>query len=218
MSQHEISVRHGHPKRLLTAGKYCDRNIVVEASINVGTKNINKNGTFSAAAEGLDGFSSVSVNIVSGISFGTSEEYTFASRNITTTSYSVSYEYADSVQVVDEVVSLVNPTTKTFASLETIRTLSEKFFQKSGVIYYVPSDANIRQVTVKGAGNATTGYKVVGNVQKVTADVGATFGTKEITANGTYAAADDGVDGYESVKVNVPLPQITKQGNVLVIR
>lgn len=218
MSQHEISVKNGSPKRLFTAGKYCDRDIVVSADVSLGTKNINKNGTFSAAAEGLDGFSSISVNIVSGVSFGTSEEYTFATRGLTTTQYSASYEYSDSVEVVDEAVSLVSPTTGTFKSLSGFQGLYEKFFKKSGVIYYIPSDANIREAAVKGAANATTGYKIVGNVQRVTVDAGATFGTKEITENGTYAAADDGVDGYESVKVNVPTPKITKQGSVLVIR
>ena len=220
MSQYEISVKPGVPKRLLTSGKYCDRDIVVSTEVKLGTKNINKNGTFSAAAEGLDGFSSVSVNIVSGVSFGTVEEFTFATRNITSgsTNYSAIYEYADNVQVNDGEITLVNSTTKTFTSISGIKELVEKFFMKSGVIYYVPIDANLREATVTGAANATTGYKIIGNVQRVTVGTGAILGTKEITENGTYIAEDDGVDGYRSVTVNVPSPQITKQGTVLVIR
>lgn len=33
--------------------------------------------------------------------------------------------------------------------------------------------------------------------------------TKEITANGTYNASDDGVDGYSSVDVNLPIPDLS---------
>lgn len=221
MSQYNLTVKPGVPKRLLTSGKYCDRDIVVSTDVNLGTKNINKNGTFTAAGEGLDGFSSVSVNIVSGIAFGASEEFTFATRNITSgsTSYSASYEYADNVEIVNDAVVLSNPTTDTFKSLSNFKELTEKFFRKSGVVYYVPTDSNIRETAIKGSANATTGYKIVGNVQRVSADSGATFGTKEITENGTYVASDDGFDGYEAVNVNVPLgAQITQQGSVLVIR
>ena len=206
MSQYEISVKPGTPKRLLTSGKYCDRDIVVDAEVSLGSKTITKNGTFTAAGEGLDGFSSVSVNIVTGVSFGTVEEFTFATRNVTSgsTTYSASYEYANSVTVSDDTVSLVDATTTTFRSLDNFKGLTEKYFKKSGVIYYVPADANIREATIKGSANVTTGYKIVGNVQRVTAEVSATFGSKEITENGTYVASDDGVDGYETVFVNVP--------------
>ena len=206
MSQYSLSVKPNSPKRMLTAGKYCDRDIVVSADVKLGTKNINKNGTFTAAGEGFDGFSSVSVNIVSGISFGALESFTFSERYLTSgNAYSASYTYSDGVEVVDDALNLVDPVTETFTSLAAVKKLDEKFFSKSGVIYYVPNDANIREATITGSANATIGYKIVGNVQKVTVDTGAVFGTKEITENGTYAAADDGFDGYEKVTVNVPI-------------
>lgn len=34
----------------------------------------------------------------------------------------------------------------------------------------------------------------------------ATLGTKTVTANGTYNASSDNVDGYSQVTVNVPVP------------
>ena len=38
---------------------------------------------------------------------------------------------------------------------------------------------------------------------------GANLGTKSITANGTYQASDDSLDGYSEVTVNVPIPTMT---------
>ena len=68
MADIEISVDAGTSKRLLTAGKYCDKNILVSASGGAASPVIEplevaENGTYTAPA-GVDGYSPVTVNIV----------------------------------------------------------------------------------------------------------------------------------------------------------
>ena len=66
---HNITVEGGTSVRLPTAGKYCDRDIVVTATGGGGTAdpviralNVAKNGTYTAP-DGVDGYSPVSVNV-----------------------------------------------------------------------------------------------------------------------------------------------------------
>lgn len=68
MADIEISVDAGTSKRLLTAGKYCDRDILVSASGGAASPvieplEVNTNGTYTAP-DGVDGYSPVTVNIV----------------------------------------------------------------------------------------------------------------------------------------------------------
>lgn len=67
MSDIEISVDAGTSKRLLTAGKYCDRDILVSASGGavspvIEPLEVTTNGTYTAPA-GVDGYSPVTVNV-----------------------------------------------------------------------------------------------------------------------------------------------------------
>ena len=66
MADIEISVDAGTSKRLLTAGKYCDKNILVSASDAaspvIEPLEVTENGTYAAPA-GVDGYNPVSVNV-----------------------------------------------------------------------------------------------------------------------------------------------------------
>ena len=67
MADIEISVDAGTSKRLLTAGKYCDRDILVSASGGAASPvieplEVTTNGTYTAPA-GVDGYSPVTVNV-----------------------------------------------------------------------------------------------------------------------------------------------------------
>ena len=67
MADIEISVESGTSKRLLTAGKYCDKNILVSASGGAATPvieplEVTTNGTYTAPA-GVDGYNPVTVNV-----------------------------------------------------------------------------------------------------------------------------------------------------------
>lgn len=67
MADIEISVDAGTSKRLLTAGKYCDRDILVSASGGAAEPviqplEVTTNGTYNAPA-GVDGYSPVTVNV-----------------------------------------------------------------------------------------------------------------------------------------------------------
>lgn len=70
MADIEISVDAGTSKRLLTAGKYCDRDILVSASGGAASPvieplEVTTNGTYTASA-GVDGYSPVTVNVKDG--------------------------------------------------------------------------------------------------------------------------------------------------------
>jgi len=65
MSELNIEVAGGTSTRLLTAGKYCDKNIVVVASGGepaIEALDITANGTYTAP-DGVDGYSPVTVNV-----------------------------------------------------------------------------------------------------------------------------------------------------------
>lgn len=65
----------------------------------------------------------------------------------------------------------------------------------------VSNGALVAQTSVTKTANGT--YDTTLNNEVVVAVPGATLGTKSITANGTYDASDDSLDGYSSVTVNV---------------
>lgn len=70
MADIEIPIDAGTSKRLLTAGKYCDKNILVTASGGATSPvieplEVTTNGTYTAP-EGVDGYSPVTVNVSGG--------------------------------------------------------------------------------------------------------------------------------------------------------
>lgn len=68
----------------------------------------------------------------------------------------------------------------------------------SGVLVAQSSDT----VTANGTVDTTL-------INSLTVDVNSTLDAKSITANGTYNATDDNLDGYSSVTVNVSAPEVT---------
>ena len=71
MADIEISVDAGTSKRLLTAGKYCDRDILVSASGGAAEPviqplEVTTNGVYNVPA-GVDGYNPVSVNVKDGV-------------------------------------------------------------------------------------------------------------------------------------------------------
>lgn len=83
MADIEISVDAGTSKRLLTAGKYCDKNILVSASGGaspvIEPLEVTTNGTYTAPA-GVDGYSPVTVNVSGGDSGASGSLYIAASQ------------------------------------------------------------------------------------------------------------------------------------------
>lgn len=71
---------------------------------------------------------------------------------------------------------------------------------------YMDEDGYIHVSPDAGAGGVTleNGYLVFSPNAGDKSSGSATLGTKNITANGTYTASDDSLDGYSEVTVNVP--------------
>lgn len=196
-SQQTISPSDG---RVLSA-------VNIEA-IQVQSKQIYRNGTY--APDDGKFFNLVTVNVLTDAKLDEAAEYTFGQIGITQTSATVSFTCAETIRVEDEKIVLDNPSTisVTMQSSDTdgsrFNQLRGLYFQKSGATYYVPPECVITKRNVTGGAGATTGYKFVGSIYPVIFDTGVVLGTKTITENGTYRAADEGFDGFESVSVNVP--------------
>lgn len=79
-------------------------------------------------------------------------------------------------------------------------------FNDANVIHigYEPSSEDIT-ITAQ---NDETGTSKTINVNMSGGGGGAVLGQKTITVNGTYDAEDDGLDGYDQVTVNVPVPTL----------
>ena len=56
---------------------------------------------------------------------------------------------------------------------------------------------------IRAKNGGSSGYRPSEMAAAIAAISGATLGTKSVTANGTYAASSDSLDGYSSVTVNV---------------
>lgn len=66
-----------------------------------------------------------------------------------------------------------------------------------------PSDDNVMVISTTGSGTITL------KIEKIVIGSNASFGTKTISANGTYNASTDSLDGYSSVTVSIPYSTIT---------
>lgn len=67
----------------------------------------------------------------------------------------------------------------------------------------VPTASGTKQVSITQNGTTTEDVTNYASAQITVAVPGASLGTKSITANGTYNASSDSLDGYSSVTVNV---------------
>ena len=67
----------------------------------------------------------------------------------------------------------------------------------------VPGASGTKQISISANGTTTEDVTAYASAEITVAVPGPTLGTKSITANGTYDAEDDSLDGYSSVTVNV---------------
>lgn len=177
------------------------RQVAVNA-IKTETKNIRYNGTYTPTEGSF--FSEVTVSVLDAV-YEAAETIELATRNLTQTTYSASHTYSTEIEVVDDAVKMVNATTIKPIYLSSYQEYKDCYFRLSGTIYYIPADAVYAERNIIGAANAVTGYRVVcTNAQKVVVgSSGPVLQSKTITENGEYMAADDSLDGYSSVTVNV---------------
>lgn len=158
--------------------------VAVEGS-NLVPKTVTANGVYDPEDENVDGYLSVTVNVPN------------------------SYSASDEGKVVDDgaLVSQTSTTVTTNGTVDT--TLNDEVvvsvpnsYESSDEGKVVSSGALVPQTsttkTANGTYDTTLNNEVVVNVPG-----SADLGTKSITANGTYTATDDSLDGYSSVTVNV---------------
>lgn len=84
----------------------------------------------------------------------------------------------------------------------------------SGKYFYLASGEKVEGTASGSGGMTVTDVVNATGTGSVISGEASVFGTKSITANGTYTASSDNVDGYSSVTVNVPTgitPTGTKQ-------
>ena len=186
----------------------------LEASetVDLATKSITANGTYNASSDDLDGYSSVTVDVEGGSPLKLNSGKLNASGQVIADSdyyYTDEIDFPNGSMVFDFGATNVNNT-------------GVFMYQSDGtfVDYYSPSE-RYRKVN-------TSSFYTQG-VRKMRLSISKTYlssvflldyvnekmysgapensgvvATKSITANGTYLASSDSVDGYSSVTVNVP--------------
>ncbi len=198
----------------------------------LGTKTIDENGVYNASSDGLDGFSSVNVEVP--------QPEGNIDIDITENGETVEdiADYATATINVDVPIPVVQTQEKTVTattSQQIVRPDTNKYLSKVTVNPQVHSNSytptqnttndmgaqnNYRYVDTRGLyktqGAKSLEYTANGVYNNVdvnayqTADItvnvpgSGTVGPKTITVNGVYQAIDDNLDGYDEVTVNVP--------------
>ena len=165
---------------LTTKGKWMEDDLtlvdVTGSSSTLITKSIAANGTYNASSDSADGYSSVTVNVPNALTvIETTDTSGGTIKNIV--GVDISQDTVDAAH-------LLSPYTAHDASGNAI------------VGSYVPGSGT-SSVIISEVPNST------GVGLEITTDEVAVLTTKSITLNGTYLAANDSVDGYSSVTVNV---------------
>lgn len=201
-------------------------------SATLGTKEITENGIYDASSDGLDGYSSVTVDTPAP-SGSVSLEYTGNGQY----SEDVS-QYASAEITVDVPIPTVNTQNKSITATTSQQTVTPDpgYFLEQVTVNpqqntatYTPaantpnndmgtvnnyryvntsgmvSPAGVKSISIESNGTYTediTNNKYVDI--DVNVPVSGDLGTKTIITNGTYKALDDNLDGYSEVTVNVP--------------
>ena len=198
----------------------------------LGTKTIDENGVYNASSDGLDGYSSVNVEVPQ----PEGNVDIIITENGETVEDIADYETATiNVNVPIPVVETQEKTVTATTSQQIVRPDTNKYLSKVTVNPQVHSNTytptqnttndmgaqnNYRYVDTRGLyktqGSKSLEYTANGVYNNVdvnayqTADItvnvpgSGTVGPKTITVNGVYEAIDDNLDGYDEVTVNVP--------------
>lgn len=190
------------------------------------TKNITANGTYDANNDDADGYTGVVVNVPN--SYRESDEGKVVSnggliaQSSTTKTANGTYDTTENNEVIVDVPntydasdegkvidngSLVEQTSTTKNANGTYDTTTN-----NEVIVDVQPTLQSKTVTENGTVTPDTGYD---GLSEVVVDVaGGVLITKNISANGTYAAVSDNADGYSSIVVDVPNEYLSFESGV----
>ena len=95
--------------------------------------------------------------------------------------------------------------TKTITENNTYNASSDNLDGYSSVTVNVPNPSTgTKQISISSNGTTTENVTDYASAE-ISVSVSPNVGTKSITANGTYAASSDSLDGYSSVTVSVPV-------------
>lgn len=202
------------------------------SSATLGTKEIDENGIYNASSDGLDGYSSVTVDVPAP-SGSVNLEYTGNGQY----SEDVS-QYASAEITVDVPIPTVNTQTKSITASTSQQTVTPDpgylleqvtVNPQQNTDTYTPaantpnndmgtvnnyryvntsgmvSPTGVKSISIESNGTYTediTNNKYVDI--DVNVPVSGDLGTKTIITNGLYKALDDNLDGYSEVNVNVP--------------
>ena len=190
------------------------------------TKNITANGTYDANNDNADGYTGVVVNVPN--TYRASDEGKVVSnggliaQSSTTKTANGTYDTTENNEVIVNVPntydasdegkvinngSLVEQTSTTQNANGTYDTTTN-----NEVVVNVQPTLQSKTVTENGTVTPDTGYD---GLSEIVVDVaGGVLTTKNISANGTYAAISDNADGYSSVVVDVPSEYLSFESGV----
>lgn len=192
----------------------------IDTSGNTGSKTISANGTYSASSDSLDGYDEVTVNVPNTYASGDEGKVVSSGALVAQTTRNVSANGTYDTTTNDSTVVNVQPNvgSKSIVANGSYPASADSLDGYSDVSVNVPNSyaaADEGKVVSSGALVAQSGLRVSANgtydttlndevIVNVSGGGGSTLGTKSITANGTYDAADDSLDGYSQVTVSVP--------------
>lgn len=205
MSDYNFTVSGGQPLRLLTGGKYVDKDIVVSAAgetAKLGAKTITANGTYSSVADGLDGYNSVTVNVPA-------QQVSLQEKTVTpsTSAQEVTAEsgYTGLSKVTVEAMPTATQATPTI-SVDSSGKITASATQSAGYVVAGTKSAE-KQLTTRAAQTITPGtsaQEIPSGVYLTGKQTIAAVQTQTLTAtkNGSYSP--DAGKFFSGVTVNVP--------------
>lgn len=178
-------------------------------------KYITENGTYPAYLDGVDGYLSVNVDVLSGGEYTRTEIVplqTFtpgSNRQAVVTGTSAGYVDGAFYIVTYDGVEWLTTCETLWTNNYTIGEVGYFFGQQDDIVYpfgsiWMPTDDTDYTIAL----NNTNQHSIKIERLEFT-DEGTVLGTKSITTNGTYNASTDDLDGYSSVSVNVPSSEST---------
>lgn len=216
--------------------------VTVDVPKNVTSRGLTVNGTFSSAVDNKDGYSNVTVNVqeapVKTTSLTVTENGTYepdpvseVSLTIPTIPDEVETDVSAGATITnfDNLrIDFINKTTGTtghvdiYPSAIAIQQIPMSFKDRTLIMgpdgnHYITLVNGYDSIVVLQKGYTITAMKLTsysGYFDEVNVNVQPSTMEKSISANGTYIAANDNVDGYSKAIVNVPPEPITEAKTV----